>query len=664
MNEEVNLNHNKNKLKFNHNIKCTILKFMLYFISIIFLELAFAIIMKNSITFDTFTNTFLYTIILSSLLSILINLYKSRVNRILNSIVLLVFGILFSVQCVFYSIFKVYFSMSNLGLGDQAFSFMGRMFKAIFQNIFFIIIFLVPFILFLLLKKKIKFKKNTKVEYIIFIILFIISTILLNIKIISSKGKTNGLYDLYHNVNEVSLNIHKLGVMNSCYLDTKRLIFGFEPKKIDYIDLDKTSNKKKNKNKKEEIVYQPNTLDLNFDKATNDSSIKKINEYVKEDSGTLKNEYTGKFKGYNLIYITAESFSDIGVSEEYTPTLYKLTHSGYIFDNYYTPNVLSTIGGEFQSITGLYPDASILSKWRTGTNYFPYGLGNIFKSLDYNTYAYHNNSYKFQDRNKYLSSQGFDNFKACYNGLESKINCKHWPQSDIEMMESTIPDYINSEKPFLAYYMTVSGHFAYTWSGNYIASKNKSLVTALDKSEGAKAYVATQIELDKALELLLNELEKAGKLDNTLIVLLADHYPYELDLNSINSLSSYERDSIVEVNHNNLIIWNSKLEDKHIDKVCMSADVLPTVYNLFGIDYDSRLYTGRDIFSDSIGIAIMRNHSWVTSYGTYFANSGEFKGSNNLPDDYINNINSIVNNRLNIAKLIISSDYYKYIFNK
>ena len=207
------------------------------------------------------------------------------------------------------------------------------------------------------------------------------------------------------------------------------------------------------------------------------------------------------------------------------------------------------------------------------------------------------------------------------------------------MINTTVDDYINSDKPFLAYYMTVSGHFNYTWSGNYIASKNKSLVSNLDKSEAAKAYVATQIEIDKALELLLNKLEEAGKLDNTIIVLLADHYPYELDLNSINSLSTYERDSIVGVNKNNLIIWNSKMEDKHIDKVCMSVDVLPTVYNLFGIEYDSRLYTGRDILSDSLGIAIMRNHSWVTDKGTYYASSGKFEGSNDLPDGYIDNIN-------------------------
>jgi phosphoglycerol transferase MdoB-like AlkP superfamily enzyme len=212
--------------------------------------------------------------------------------------------------------------------------------------------------------------------------------------------------------------------------------------------------------------------------------------------------------------------------------------------------------------------------------------------------------------------------------------------------------------------MTVSGHFAYTNDDNMMSYKHRNEVANLDATSAAKAYVATQIELDRALERLINELTNAGKLDNTVIVLLADHYPYELDLASINSLSSYEREETVTVNHNNLIIWNSKLEDMHIEKPCMSSDVLPTVYNLFGIDYDSRLFTGRDILSDSFGIAIMRNHSWITDKGTYYANGGRFVGNQEeLPEGYIDNINTLVNNRLNIAKLIVETNYYNYLFN-
>jgi len=557
---------------------------------------------------------------------------------------------------LFYKTFKVFFSLSNLGISDQLNNFMNQVFKVIFNNIIYIIIFMIPFILYLIFKNKLKVIKIDLVCYIVYVSILLLFVPIFYVNVMLTKDKTNDLYYLYNKVNEVSLNINKLGVLNSYTIDLYRSINGFK-ESIENIEI---KDNKEEIIEEKEIVYLPNKLELSFNN-TNNNDIKLINEYIKSDLGTMKNEYTGIFKDYNLIYITAESFSQIGVSEELTPTLYKLTNSGFIFDNYYTPNALSTIGGEFQSLLGLYPDNDILSIWRSGNNYFPYGLGNIFKGLGYDTFAYHDNLYTFQDRHKYLKSQGFDNYLGCFNGLEKRMNCKSWPESDIDMFNVTLPDYINSEK-FLAYYMTVSGHFEYTFSGNSIAYKNRNYVSNLNLGEKAKAYVATQIELDKALELLINKLSEANILDKTVIVLLADHYPYELDLNSVNSLSSYNRDEIVEVNHNSLILWNNKLESTHITKPCMSSDVIPTVYNLFGIDYDSRLFTGRDILSTSDGIAIMRNRSFVTNRGTYFSNTNKFTGD--ADEEYIKSINALINNRLTISKLILKTNYYKYLFNK
>ena len=302
---------------------------------------------------------------------------------------------------------------------------------------------------------------------------------------------------------------------------------------------------------------------------------------------------------------------------------------------------------------------SILSRWRSGNNYYPYGIGNVFKNLNYSTFAYHNNSYLFQDRNIYLKSQGFDNFKGCYNGMEKLINCNIWPQSDVEMIDATVSDYINRDR-FMVYYMTVSGHFYYGFSENAMAVKNRSLVNDLPYSENVRGYIATQIELDKSLELLLKKLDEANKLDNTVIVLVADHYPYNLTLNEVNEMSSYQRDSVVGVNKNNLIIYNSKMKKVNVSKVGMPTDIIPTVYNLFGIDYDSRLFMGSDLLSDSLGLAYFTNSSWVTDKGIYYASSGEFKGED-VSSDYISNINSIVSNKRSISRQIINNNYYNQI---
>ena len=629
-------------------------RFSFFLIIINFLEITFSLFVFNTLSSD-YLNVFLYSIILSSFLSIITGIFEDKTNSVITLIILFLMGVLFSIQLVFYNVFKAFFSFSILGLGDQLNSFMSETLKAIVDNTLYIIVFMLPFIVYLILRKRINLQRNSYFNYIVYIVILLTSTLVFNLYISTTKNIENGPYMLLNNVNLISLNIPKLGVSNSYLIDVYRAIFGFDEKIVDANSIDS------NVSKEEVIEYGLNTIDLSFDKPTGNNDIKKINEYVKNNTGTRKNSYTGMFKDYNLIYIVAESFSEIAVSEDLTPTLYKLTHSGFIFDKFYTPNTLSTIGGEFGALTGLYPDSSILSKWRTGNNYFPYGLGTIYKSLGYKTYAYHNNWYGFQDRHKYLKSQGFTNYLGCYNGLEKRINCKSWPQSDLEMMRATVKDYINNEEPFMAYYMTVSGHFSYNFTDNSMAYKNKKYVNDLNTGVSGKAYVATQIELDMALEYLIQTLEENDKLDNTVIVLMADHYPYKLDLKTINSLSSYERDNTVEVNHNSLILWNNKMETTVINKPCMSSDVLPTVFNLFGISYDSRLMTGKDILSDSDGIAIFSNHSWVTDKGTYFAGSTKFVPNSQVDDNYVTDINNLVKNRLSIAKLIIKNDYYKYL---
>ena len=633
--------------------ECGLKKFLFYFVSILFLEMFFKFSIFNHLEVESIVNILLLVFGLSALLSIITNLFSDKVNRVISAVLLFIIGVLFSVQMVFYNVFKTFFSFSILGLGDQLESFMGETVKAIIENGLYIIIFMIPFILFLIFKRKISVK-SAKISYIFYLVLLFFSVSLYLLNIYHYKDRDNSSYELYTKTNSVALNLEKFGVLNSYIIDIHRSIFGFSE------EIELTSNEPIEE-KKEEIVYDKNTLEINFDKATSNKEIQKINSYMQNDSGTQKNSYTGKYQGYNLIYIVAESFSEIAISEELTPTLYKLTHTGLVFDNYYTPNTLSTIGGEFQALTGLYPDSSILTKWRKGTNYFPYGLGTVYKNLGYKTYAYHDNWYGFQDRHKYLKSQGFTNYLGCYNGLEKRMNCKRWPQSDLEMMKVTMKDYINNTEPFLAYYMTVSGHFSYNFSDNSMASKNKKYVNNLKLSTAAKAYVATQIELDRALEYMINELDNAGKLDNTVIVLMADHYPYKLSMNDVNSLSSYKRDNVVEVNHNALILWNNLEETTHIDKPCMSSDVLPTIYNLFGVEYDSRLFTGKDILSTSDGLVILSNHSWVTSHGTYFASGSKFNAKDEVEEGYVSKINEMVKNRLSVGKLIIKNDYYKYL---
>jgi len=514
---------------------------------------------------------------------------------------------------------------------------------------------LLPFILILLINKKIKYIKIEKKEYLKYIITFMLTLSLFYCSLLINKNKEYSIYKLYFKISNNPLIVEKTGVLISTNLEIKEKIFKYK----------NTLTKNETTYKKIETKY--NVLNIDFDKLSNntkDYRKKEMNNYFKNDIPTKQNDYTGMFKDKNLILIMAESFNSIAVSKELTPTLYKLTNEGFVFENFYSPIILSTIGGEFQEITGLIPHINLLSTtWKRGTNYYKYGYGNIFKEANYNTYAYHNNEYNFQSRNKYLNSIGFDNYLGCGNGLEKRINCNIWPQSDSEMIVNTIDDYINNDKPFMTYYVTVSGHMNYNWE-NAMSKKHKDKVNNLNYSTKIKSYLATQIELDEALNKLIENLKKHNKLDNTVIALVGDHYPYELNINEINELSQYKRDNIIEINHSSFILWNNKTETTKIKKVGSQIDVLPTLLNIFGIEYDSRLIIGKDILSDSEGLAIFANGSWISDKGKYYSTTNKFEPFENVKIDkkYISNMNEKVNNKILMSKYIIEEDYYNYIF--
>lgn len=250
---------------------------------------------------------------------------------------------------------------------------------------------------------------------------------------------------------------------------------------------------------------------------------------------------------------------------------------------------------------------------------------------------------------------GYD-YKGVGNGLEVR---KTWPESDVEMMELTIPTYINKER-FHTYYMSVSGHVPYTFSGNFQADKHKSEVQNLDLPDECKAYLACNIEFDRAMKYLLQKLDEAGKLDNTVIVISADHYPYGLSKKGIDALAGHTVEENFELYKSSLIIWKKGLPTKIIDQPTSSLDIIPTISNLFGLEYDSRLLMGRDILSDSDPLVIFSNRSWITDKALYNSKTGEVKDltSKAVTDEYVRGIKKLVSDKFEYSAKILDNDYY------
>lgn len=424
----------------------------------------------------------------------------------------------------------------------------------------------------------------------------------------------------------------------------------------------------------------PNVWNLDMEKLTQLSQGNKEMEWLAEYLGrvapTNRNEYTGMFEGYNLIFLTAEGFSTYAIREDLTPTLYKMVNSGFVFTNYYVPLwQTSTSDGEYVNTTGLIPDGqhSMRKTADTGMD-MAFSLPRFFAKEGVYNWAYHNNTLSYYDRYRTHPNLGYD-FKASKLGDLSeeeygdKIfymeHANAWPASDYEMMLGTVPEYVNLDR-FDVYYMTVSGHMYYSFSGNRMSSWHKEEVQGLDMSENAQAYIACHMELDKAMANLLEQLEAAGQLDRTLICLSADHYPYSMTQEEYEELAGRDLSQDMDTFRNSLILWNAAMEEPVVvDKVCGAMDLIPTLLNLFGFDYDSRMYAGRDIFSDQEGMVIFNDRSFVTDIVAYSRKAKTTTWKVDITEEeqeaYMDLARKDVKERYNFSAYILRNDYYRLI---
>ena len=434
------------------------------------------------------------------------------------------------------------------------------------------------------------------------------------------------------------------------------------------------------------IDTSPNVMDVDLAQiaqSADNSDIQWLANYFNSVTPTKKNEYTGMFEGYNVIQLVIEGFSGYAIDPQLTPTLYKLANEGFVFNNYYTAlHYTSTSNGECQTLLGLYPkNGNPITMKRTGelgTNCY-FSLAQQLGREGYLVNGYHGN-YEMYGRQASHSNLGY-NWQQFGTGLEVDTNDNGdiaWPARDTQVIENSVDDYLNSDQPFHVYYLTISGHMPY--SNNRIVAPYRDTVRALPYSETTQNYVATVMEVDRSLELLLQKLEEAGKLDKTLIIATGDHIPYfnvdtleELagkSFGSSEALESLDESAIdFDVYKSTLIMWSASMEKPvQVDKPCCQVDILPTVSNLLGLEYDSRMLSGSDILSDSEGLVIFTSRCWMSDRGFYNRYTGEFTPADGVTmtaleqESYVSAMKKLVQYKLDCTDMIVENDFYNYVF--
>ena len=431
----------------------------------------------------------------------------------------------------------------------------------------------------------------------------------------------------------------------------------------------------------EPAVYGQSVSSVDFAAlAAADGNCADIDAYVSSLTPSSQNAYTGAFEGKNLILICAEAFSGFLIDPELTPTLYRLSTKGINFNDYYQQSIAGTTGGEYQLLFGLIPTSggsSIKEITQNGTHT---NIGALLNEKGYFGMAFHNSTYTYYDRHETHTKLGYSGgYMGVGNGLEKLISPK-WPASDLELMQETLPMYIDRQ-PFNAYYMTVSGHSVYDFGNNAMSRENQDAVDAwceernLSYTEPVRAYIAANLELEKAVAYLVETLEEKGIADDTVICIAPDHFPYGLDSDAslgnmpyLSELYGYQVDTYEERDRSRAIIWCGTLEDSEpiiVDTPASSVDILPTLCNLFGVEWDSRLYVGRDVLSDALPLVFFGNYDWKTDLGHYSATKNTFTPTDEntvIPEDYVNQISSMVRNRMTFSKSVLSHDYYTHVF--
>ena len=631
-----------------------------YILFIVYEELVF-----SCIIFKTFPASFgliiLFSIPIAIVLNLITSVFKPKVNKIITYIITIALIIIFGAQIVYYSMYEAIISFFSMMHGGQVTEFMEVIIDVVLRNWYGILLFIIPLIILIILSKKkvITFEKNSIKQIAIKItsVLIIQLIALLCVNFINTDDMYSNK-NLYYNIHVPKVTANRMGLLTTMRLDLQRFIFGFEEK----------LSVQTNAIPKEEEKDSYNITYIDFDKLIKneeDNTIKEMHKYFSSQEASKKNKYTGMFKDKNLIVLVGESFSSLAIREDLTPNLYKLYKEGFQFDNFYTPIFpVSTADGEYITDTSLIPKEGVWSFLRVAGNYMPYSYANVFEKQGYSSNAYHNHTATYYERDKYIETMGYNSYLAVGTGLEDRMDTSNWPNSDYEMVKTTVNDYINNEK-FMAYYMTVSGHMNYTKIGNMMVYRNWDQVKDLPYSNKTKGYLAANIELDKAVGELLSRLEQAGKLEDTVIVISGDHYPYGLTLGEINELSTFERDDKFEKFRMPFLIWSGSMKGPiKVEKIGSSLDVLPTVLNLFGAEFDSRLLMGRDILSDSDPIVIFSDRSFITDKGRYNSLTEQFTPNEGvtIEEGYVDKINTIIYKKYQMSRLILENDYYRKIF--
>lgn len=402
-----------------------------------------------------------------------------------------------------------------------------------------------------------------------------------------------------------------------------------------------------------------------MDEETN-NDYKKLNNYYITRNITDMNDLTGFFKGKNLIVMMMESSSPIALDPKYYPNLSKLYNEGWAWENAYSPrNACSTGNNEMSGMVSLYTINNSCTANVYKNNIYPESIFNLFNRNGYTTTSYHNYTDQYYYRKIIHKNMGSTFYGVKDLGIPYVNIYQEWP-SDIELVDKVL-EKIEDQDKFMVWMTTVTAHQPYGISSK-IGDKYRNLFDDTNYSISLKRYMSKLKDTDLAIGELMDGLKKQGKLDDTVIVLFADHYPYGLKDQYYQYFDHKLDSQINDVDRTPFVIYNPAIKHQVFKEYTTFVNITPTMANLFGFEHDPRLYAGEDLFSKTYDSrVIFADGSWKDDIAFYNAVSG--KVIYNTPNKHytaeeIREINNRVRNKIEMSNLAIKTDYFNNLDKK
>lgn len=420
--------------------------------------------------------------------------------------------------------------------------------------------------------------------------------------------------------------------------------------------------------------YSIRNFYITFIKTKKSNNYEDINfleeEYNKEEEN-YSTSYTGKYKDKNLILLQLEGTDNWLITEKDTPTLYNMMNNSINFTNHYSyyNGGGSTFNSEFAVNTGFITPLSYTQNAYTfNKNYFPYSLANLFKASDYSVNAFHMNDSEYYSRGTNYKNWGYEN----YYGLKDLGTYKddsYTLDRELILNETFQGKMFNNEK-FVDYIITYSGHLPFTTEKGVCKKLVIEDILAEEKLEELpKDYILPEMteedcarrqakETDYMVELLLNTLQEKGLIENTVIVVFTDHYLYTLSDQTI--LDKYKETSNNLINKTPFFIWDNGETKKKITSVTSQLNIMPTLLNLFGLEYHPNYYIGEDALNNNYhGIVFFSDYSWYD--GNVYVDGGIVTNNKNIDQIALEDKNYYINYIIRKNDLTLKYNYFKKI---